>query len=112
MMRLLWQIEDLLAGVRGRNGVLTLSGCNRVIFFTIIIGIEEFLKPLNEIKIVLKSAFNQFLHRNNLKRKEKKKTLGDEKLESGNHFRLKRKKGPPTLSTFIRLKDACNSLKL
>lgn len=75
MMRLLWQIEDLLAGVRGRNGVLTLSGCNRVILFTIIIGIEEFLKPLNEIKIVLKSAFNQFLHRNNLKRKEKKKHL-------------------------------------
>lgn len=83
MMRLLWQIEDLLAGIRGRNGVLTLSGCNRVILFTIIIGIEEFLKPLNEIKIVLKSAFNQFLHRNNLKKKNttNKGVMKNEKVE-------------------------------
>lgn len=66
MVGLLWQVEDLLAGVRRGNGILTLPGCNWVILFTVIIGIKELLEPLDEIKIVLKSAFHQFLHRNNL----------------------------------------------
>lgn len=63
---LFWQVEDLLTGVRWGNGILTLSGCNWVILFTVVIRIKELLKPLDEIKIVLKSAFDQFLHGNNL----------------------------------------------
>lgn len=66
MVGLLWQVEDLLTGVGWGDGILTLSGSNRVIFFTVVIGIKELLKPLDEVKIVLKSAFDQFLHRNNL----------------------------------------------
>lgn len=69
MVRLLWQVEDLLTWIRWGNGILTLPSCNWVVLFTIIIRIEEFLKPLDEIKIVLKSALNQFLHRNNLNKK-------------------------------------------
>lgn len=68
MVGLLWQVEDLLTRIRWGNGILTLSGCNWVILFTIVIGIKELLKPLDEIKIVLKPPFNQFLHRNNLNR--------------------------------------------
>lgn len=66
MMGLLWQVEDLLTRVGRGDGVLTLSGFNWVILFTVVIGVKELLKPLDEIEIVLKSAFNQFLHRNNL----------------------------------------------
>lgn len=58
MVGLLWQVEDLLARIRRGNGILTLSGCNWVILFTIVIGVKELLKPLDEIKIVLKSAFD------------------------------------------------------
>ena len=71
MVGFLWQVEDLLAGVRWGNGILTLPGCDRVVLFTVVIGVKELLEPLDEIKIVLKSAFHQFLHRNNLYRGEK-----------------------------------------
>lgn len=71
MVGLLGQVEDLLTRVRWGDGILTLSGCNWVILFTIVVGVEELLKPLDEIKIVLKSAFDQFLHRNNLNRGRK-----------------------------------------
>lgn len=72
MVRLLWQVEDLLAGVWWGDGILTLSGLDWVILLTIIISIIELLEPLDEIKIVLKSAFNQLLHRNNLDHKGKR----------------------------------------
>lgn len=58
MVRLLGQVEDLLTRVRRRDGVLTLSGLNRVVLFPVIISVKELLKPLDEIKIVLKSAFD------------------------------------------------------
>lgn len=66
MVGLLWQVEDLLTGVRRGNGILTLSGCHGVVLFTVIIGIKELLKPLDEVEIVLKSALNQFLYGDNL----------------------------------------------
>lgn len=66
MVRLLRKVEDLLTRIRWWDGILTLSCLNWVIFFTIIVGVKELLKPLDEIKIVLKSAFDQFLHRNDL----------------------------------------------
>lgn len=58
MVGLLGQIKDLLTGVRRGDGVLTLSGLNRVVLFPVVIGVKELLKPLDEIKIVLKSAFD------------------------------------------------------
>lgn len=70
MVGLLWQVEDLLTGVRWGDGILTLSGCHWVILFTIVIGVKELLKPLDEIEIVLKPSFNQFLHWNNLNQGE------------------------------------------
>lgn len=66
MVRLLWQVEDLLSRVWGRNGVLTLSCHHRIVFFTIIIGIKELFEPLNEVQVVLKSSLNKFLYWNNL----------------------------------------------
>lgn len=58
MVGLLGQIKDLLPGVRRGDGVLTLSGFNGVVLFPVVIGVKELLKPLDEIKIVLKSAFD------------------------------------------------------
>lgn len=58
MVGLLGQVEDLLTRVRWRDGVLTLSGLHWVVLFAVIVGVIELLKPLDEIKIVLKSAFD------------------------------------------------------
>ena len=33
----------------------------------VVIGIEKFLEPLNELKVILEAAFNQAVDRNNLK---------------------------------------------
>lgn len=66
-MGLLWQVEDLLTGIRRGDSILALSGCHRVVLFTIIVGIKELLKPLDEVEVVLESAFDQFLYRNDLK---------------------------------------------
>lgn len=66
VLRLLWQVEDLLTGVRWGDGILTLSGLKWVVIFTVIVGIKEPLKPLDEVKVVLKSSFHQLFHRNNL----------------------------------------------
>lgn len=114
MVGLLWQVEDLLTRVRWGNGILTLSGRHRVILFTVIIGIKEFLKPLDEIKIVLKSAFDQFLHRNYLNQgrggRENQHVKTDSFLQA--FYSAEHKIRKHTLSTFILLKDACNSLKL
>lgn len=75
MVGLLWQVENLLTGVGRGNGILTLSGCDRVVLFTIVIGIKELLEPLDEVQIVLKSAFNEFLHRNNLNQGRRERGL-------------------------------------
>ncbi len=119
MVGLLWQVEDLLTRVRWGNGILTLSGCNWVVLFTIVIGIKELLKPLDEIKIVLKSAFDQLLHWNNLNQGEKEgrnMNSVEEKLQkckiADTLNKIKVRLSKLTLSTFIRLKDACSSLKL
>lgn len=66
MEGLLGQVEDLLSGVRWGDGILPLSGLDRVIVFTIVVGIEELLEPLNEVKIVLKPAFDKLLYGDNL----------------------------------------------
>lgn len=66
VMGLFRQVEDLLAGVWWGDGILTLSGIQRVVLFAIVVGIKELLEPLDEVKIVLESAFDQFLHWDNL----------------------------------------------
>lgn len=70
---LLWQVEDLLAGIGRRDGVLALPGRHWVVLFTIVVGVEELLEPLDEIQVVLESAFDQFLYRNDLKSGNEKK---------------------------------------
>lgn len=70
---LLWQVEDLLTGIGRGDSILALSGCHRVILFTVVICVKELLEPLNEIEVVLESAFDQFLYRNYLKLGNKKK---------------------------------------
>lgn len=66
VLGLFWQVEDLLTGVRWGDGILTLSGLKWVVILTVIVGIKEPLKPLDEVKVVLKSGFHKLLHRNNL----------------------------------------------
>lgn len=72
-MGLLWQVEDLLTGIRRGDSILALSGCHRVVLFTVVIRVKELLEPLDEIEIVLESALDQFLYRNDLKLENKKK---------------------------------------
>lgn len=45
---------------------LTPTSFIAIIISTIIIGIKKLLEPLKEFKIILKSAFNQFIYGNNL----------------------------------------------
>lgn len=64
---LLRQVEDLLAGIGRRDGILALPGCHGVVLFTVVVRVKELLEPLDEIEVVLESAFDQFLYRNDLK---------------------------------------------
>ena len=66
MVGLLWQVEDLLARVGRRKGILSLSGLEWVILLAIIVGIKKLLEPLDEVKVVLKSSFYKLLYRNDL----------------------------------------------
>lgn len=68
VVRLLGQVEDLFPGVRGRDGILPLPRLHRVILLPVIVGVVELLKPLDEIQVVLETAFHQLLHRNYLQR--------------------------------------------
>lgn len=66
MVGLLWQVEDLLAGIGRGDGILALAGCHGVVLLTVVVCVKELLEPLDEIEVVLESAFDQFLHRNDL----------------------------------------------
>lgn len=70
---LLWQVENLLTRIGRGDSILALSGCHRVVLFTVVICVKELLEPLDEIEVVLESAFDQFLYRNDLKLGNKKK---------------------------------------
>lgn len=72
-MGLLRQVEDLLAGIGRGDGVLALSGCHRVVLFTVVVCVKELLEPLDEVEVVLESAFDQLLDRNDLKSQKKPK---------------------------------------
>lgn len=74
MVGLLWQVEDLLAGIGRRDGILALPGRHWVVLFTVVVGVEELLEPLDEIQVVLEPAFDQFLYRNDLESGNEKKT--------------------------------------
>lgn len=71
MVGLLRQVEDLLAGIGRGDGVLALSGCHGVVLFTVVVCVEELLEPLDEVQVVLESAFDQFLHGNDLESQSK-----------------------------------------
>lgn len=75
MVRFLWQVEDLLARVRWGKSVLPLPCLNWIIILAIIVGIKKLLKPLDEVKVVLKSSFYKLLNRNDLSDKKRKKML-------------------------------------
>ena len=66
-------VECLLGGlVEGRHGCawehcfLPLPCLHRVVRFTVIVGIKEFLKPLHKLKIVLELPLHQLVHWNDL----------------------------------------------
>lgn len=63
----LWQVEDLLAGIWRRNGVLALSGLHRVVLLPVVVGVEELLEPLNEVQVVLKPSLDELLYRDDLR---------------------------------------------
>lgn len=50
---------------------MALSCLHRVILLPIIVGIKEFLKPLDKLKVVLKLPLHQFVYWNDLEVKEK-----------------------------------------
>lgn len=53
-----------------RRYFLTLPCQYRVIFFPVIVGIKKLLKPLKELKVVLKLPLHQSLHRDDLRDRE------------------------------------------
>lgn len=61
------QVEDLLSGIWRRNSILSLSRLQRLVFLPVVVGIEELLKPLNEVQVVLKSSLDKFLDRDDLR---------------------------------------------
>lgn len=60
---------------RSRAYTNTPSGVDCIIFSSIIICIKELLEPLQELKVVLKSALDQFVHRDNLQFVRKPQTI-------------------------------------
>ena len=69
VMRLFWQVEDLFARVGGRDRILPLPCFYRIILLPIVVSIIEFLKPLNEIQVVLETPLHQLLHWDHLQYK-------------------------------------------
>ena len=51
----------------------TAPGGHRVIILALIIGIKKLFEPLQKFEIVLKTAFNEFVHRYNLHEEKKAK---------------------------------------
>ena len=51
----------------------TTPGGHRVIILALIIGIKKLFEPLQKFEIVLKTAFNEFVHRYNLHEEKKAK---------------------------------------
>lgn len=66
----------------------TESCFKRIVFTTIVVNVEEFFKPLQELKIILKTAANQFIDGNDLCKTYAMRT--DEiDCETANNFGLK-----------------------
>lgn len=55
-------VEGRCCRVGGGHGVLTLPGLHRVILLPVIVGIEELLEPLDELKVVLELPLHQFVY--------------------------------------------------
>lgn len=56
--------ELILNGARAQLDTRTFL--QRIVLTAIVIGVEELFEPLQELEIVLETAFDQFIHRNDL----------------------------------------------
>lgn len=61
-------VEDVITWVWGRRDVLALPRQQRVVLLPVVVGVEELLKPLDELEVVLELALHQPLHRDDLGR--------------------------------------------
>jgi len=59
-------VGKVITWVRGSRDLLALPGLQRVILFAVVVGVEELLEPLDELKVVLELALDQFLHGHDL----------------------------------------------
>lgn len=59
-------VEDVITWVWGGRDVLALPRQQRVVLLPVIVGVEELLKPLDELEVVLELALHQPLHRDDL----------------------------------------------
>ena len=55
---------------RRRRSLLALPCQHGVVFFSVIVGIEKLLKPLEKLKVVLELALHQLLDRDDLRDRE------------------------------------------
>lgn len=60
-------VEGGGGGVGCGHGVLSLPRLHGVVVLSVVVGIEEFLKPLDELKVVLELALHQFVYWNDLR---------------------------------------------
>lgn len=67
------------------HGVLALSRLHGVVLLSIVVGIEELLKPLDKLKVVLELPLHQFVYWNDLKgqREENQDLLASRYLSCG-----------------------------
>lgn len=88
-------VEDLLGGLvesrHGRvgcgHGVLALPRLHRVVMLSVVVGVEELLKPLDELKVVLELSLHQLVYWND--------------LEEEGEQRIRTRSVPRTLVRFI-----------
>lgn len=67
-----------------RRYFLALPCQYRVVFFPVIVGIKKLLKPLEELKVVLKLPLHQSLHRDDLRETQREKEReGDREIKCG-----------------------------
>lgn len=59
-------VEVLITWVWRGGHVLALPRQQWIVLLPVIVGVEEFLKPLNELKVVLELPLHQLLYWNNL----------------------------------------------
>lgn len=59
-------MDRVITWVGGRGHILPLSGEQRVVLLAVVVGVEELLEPLHELKVVLKLPFHELLYGDDL----------------------------------------------